>query len=165
MRVQIVDPAAYTPPYDHALAGAVARAGVEVELVTARFPYGPVPREDGYEVSELFYRRATRPGLSDRRRRLSRAAEHVPDMLRHRSHARDADLVHYMWLPIPSVDRHLLVRGRPRVYTMHWRLPEAGTRIARTLAKLLAKMDAVVVHSEHGASRLQADFGVVREKL
>ena len=45
MRVQIVDPAAYTPPYDHALAAALARAGVGVELVTCHFPYGPVPRE------------------------------------------------------------------------------------------------------------------------
>ena len=43
MRVQLVDPAAYTPPYDHALAGALAREGAEVELVTSRFSYGPVP--------------------------------------------------------------------------------------------------------------------------
>ena len=57
MRVQIVDPAAYTPPYDHALSGALARAGAEVELITARFPYGAVPVEDGYRVRELFYRR------------------------------------------------------------------------------------------------------------
>ncbi len=45
MRVQLVDPAAYTPPYDHALAGALARAGAQVELVTSHFPYGPVPRQ------------------------------------------------------------------------------------------------------------------------
>ena len=37
VRVDIVDPAAYTPPYDHALAGALARAGADVELVTTRF--------------------------------------------------------------------------------------------------------------------------------
>jgi glycosyltransferase involved in cell wall biosynthesis len=165
MRVQIVDPAAYTPPYDHALAGALARAGVEVELVTARFPHGPVPQEDGYEVNEFFYRRGSRPGVSDRRRRLIRAAEHVPDMLRYRREAEKADVVHYMWLPIPALDRRLLVRGRPRVYTMHWRLPDAGTRIARALTRLLAEMDAVVVHTEHGAGRLQEDFGVPQEKL
>ena len=80
MRVQIVDPAAYTPPYDHALSGALARAGVEVELLTARFPYGPVPVEQGYEVNELFYRRGSRAGIGPRRRRLLRAVEHVPDM-------------------------------------------------------------------------------------
>ncbi len=34
MHVQLVDPSAFTPPYDHALAAALARAGVEHELLT-----------------------------------------------------------------------------------------------------------------------------------
>jgi glycosyltransferase involved in cell wall biosynthesis len=165
MRVQLVDPAAYTPPYDHALAAALTRAGAAVELVTSRFSYGPVPLEQGYRVREHFYRRSSREGIAPRRRRLLRAAEHVPDMLRYRRVAAQADLVHYMWLPIPALDRRLLAPKRPRLYTMHWRLPEAGTRIARTLTRLLAEMDAVVVHSEHGAQRLRADFGVPPGKL
>ncbi|MFL5906455.1 MAG: glycosyltransferase family 4 protein [Solirubrobacterales bacterium] len=165
MRVQLVDPPAYTPPYDHALAAALARAGAEVELVTSHFPYGPVPSEPGYEVNELFYRRASREGIGPRRRRLLRAAAHLPDMRRYRRVAETADLVHYQWLPVPSLDSRLLPPKRPRVYTMHWRLPEAGTRIARSLERLLGEMDAVVVHSEHGARRLQADFGVAPERL
>jgi glycosyltransferase involved in cell wall biosynthesis len=165
MRVQLVDPAAFTPPYDHALAGALARAGAEVELITSHFSYGPVPREQGYEVREHFYRRSSREGIAPRRRRALRAAEHVPDMLRYRRVAEAADLVHYMWVPIPALDRRLLAPKRPRVYTMHWRLPDAGTRIARTLTGLLSEMDAVVVHSTHGAGRLRADFGVPAEKL
>ncbi len=165
MRVQIVDPAAYTPPYDHALSGALAGAGVDVELITARFPYGPVPVEPGYEVHEHFYRRGSREGIGPRRRRLLRAAEHIPDMLRYRRVAERADLVHYMWLPIPALDHHLLAPKRPRVYTMHWRLPETESRVGRSLRKLLAKMDAVIVHSEHGAGRLRTDFGVPAERL
>ncbi len=165
MRVQIVDPAAYTPPYDHALSGALARAGAEVELVTARFPYGPVPNEQGYEVIEHFYRRGSRPGIGSRRRRLLRALEHIPDMRRYRRVAERADIVHFQWLPIPGLDRRLLPPKRPRLYTMHWRLPERDSRIGRSLTKLLAKMDAVVVHSEHGAGRLQDDFGVPPDRL
>ena len=179
MRVQLVDPAAYTPPYDHALAGALTRAGAEVELVTSRFPYGPVPAQPQtggpsaspagpprtYDVSQRFYRRASAAGLSARRRRLLRAAEHVPDMLAYRHHAEAADLVHFMWLPIPSLDRRLLPPKHPRVFTMHWRLPEAGSRIGRTLSRLLAEMDAVIVHSEHGARRLAEDFEVSPERL
>src|SRR5690242_12785902 len=118
MRVQLVDPPAYTPPYDHALAGALAHAGAEVELVTCRFPYGPVPPGEGYEVTELFYRRSSRPGLGPRRRRLLRAIEHVPDMRRYRHVAERADVVHYQWLPVPALDRRLLAPKRPRVYTM-----------------------------------------------
>jgi glycosyltransferase involved in cell wall biosynthesis len=165
MRVQIVDPAAYTPPYDHALAGAVARAGAQVELVTSRFPYGPVPRGEGYEVNELFYRRATRDGVGPQRRRVLRGLEHLPDTLRYRRVAEAADVVHYQWLPIPAIDRRLLAPKRPRLYTMHWRLPEAETRVARTLSRLLGEMDAVVVHTQYGAGRLERDFGVPAEKL
>jgi glycosyltransferase involved in cell wall biosynthesis len=165
MRVQIVDPAAYTPPYDHALSAALARAGADVELVTCHFPYGPVPRESGYEVTELFYRRSSRDGANPRLRRALRAAEHLPDMRRHRRHAAEAALVHYQWLPIPRLDQRLLAPAHPRVFTMHWRLPEAGTRIARTLTGLLGRMDAVIVHTEHGANRLTGDFGVDPAKL
>lgn len=160
MRVHVVDPAAYTPPYDHALSGALARVGAEVELVTTRFPYGPVPTGEGYGVNEFFYRRSGSSGAGPRRRRALRAAEHLPDMLRYRSASRAADVVHYQWLPIPSLDRRLLTRVHPRVFTMHWRFPEPGGRIARTLTDLLGRMDAVVAHSRHGAERLTAELGV-----
>lgn len=166
MRVQIVDPAAYTPPYDHALAGALARAGAEVELVTTHFPYGPVPREEGYAVSEFFYRRSSRAGGgAARRRRALRAAEHLPDLLRYRSHSRRAQVVHYQWLPIPELDLRLLGDVRPRLFTMHWRFPDPGSRIAGTLRRLLSRMDAVVAHSKHGKSRLGADYGVDPAKI
>jgi glycosyltransferase involved in cell wall biosynthesis len=165
MKVQLVDPAAYTPPYDHALAAALARAGAEVELVTSRFAHGSAPRGEGYTVSERFYPRASAPGRGDFARRATRAAEHLPGMLAHRRHARSADLVHYQWLPLPRLDRALLAPTRPRVFTMHWRLPPAGSRIAGSLARLLERMDAVIVHSAHGAGRLAADFGVAQERI
>ncbi|MBN9624183.1 MAG: hypothetical protein J0H06_14750, partial [Actinobacteria bacterium] len=48
MRVQLVDPSAFTPPYDRALAAGLARAGAEVELVTTKFLYGEVPPAEGF---------------------------------------------------------------------------------------------------------------------
>ena len=45
--VQLVDPSAFTPPYDRALAAALARAGAEVELLTSRFLYGAGARGRG----------------------------------------------------------------------------------------------------------------------
>ena len=38
MRIALVDPLAYTPPYDHALANALAEEGHAVTLLTSRFP-------------------------------------------------------------------------------------------------------------------------------
>src|SRR5664280_167898 len=94
MRVHIVDPSAYTPPYDHALSAALAAAGADVELFTSRFAYGPVPAPQGYLRHEFFYR-STRAARGDSRvaqrtRRALKLAEHVPDMLRYRRRARRA---------------------------------------------------------------------------
>jgi glycosyltransferase involved in cell wall biosynthesis len=163
MRIQIVDPSAFTPPYDHALSAALARAGADVELVTSRFLYGPVPREDGYRVTEAFYRRTAGRGLDAPARRAFKLAEHVPDMLRFRRE-RASDLVHYQWLTVPVLDRLLLPRTRPRVFTVHYPLPSARAGLAAQ-RRLLAGMDAVISHSEHGARRLRDEVGIEAERV
>src|SRR3954451_3739834 len=127
VKVQLVDPSAFTPPYDRALAAALARAGVEVELLTARFLYAPVPPAAGYRVEERFYRRSTRRGLGARARIPSKAVEHVADMLRFRGDAA-ADLIHYQWLTVPSLDVRLLPPLRPRLMTAHYILPPRPSR-------------------------------------
>ena len=52
VRVHLIDPSGDVLPYDHALAGALARQGVDVELVTSRFVHGPTPDPAGYGVTE-----------------------------------------------------------------------------------------------------------------
>jgi hypothetical protein len=47
VRVHLIDPSGDVLPYDHALAAALARQGVDVELVTSRFVHGPGPGPDG----------------------------------------------------------------------------------------------------------------------
>jgi glycosyltransferase involved in cell wall biosynthesis len=154
VKVQIVDPSAFTPPYDRSLSGALARAGVDVELVTSPFLYGSVPGEDGFEVNEFFYRRTARRGLDSRARRFLKLAEHVPDMLRYRGHARTADLVHYQWLSVEQLDAWLLPPARPRVLTAHNVIShEEHPGQAAARRRLLRSMDAVVVHSDHGAEQ------------
>jgi glycosyltransferase involved in cell wall biosynthesis len=151
MRVQLIDPSADVLPYDHALAAALARHGAGVELLTSRFVHGPAPAADGYEVRESFYRLAT--GLGARRPRLRRAlklVEHVPDTLRLRRVA-TADVLHWQWLWLEAVSLPLLPPGRPQVLTMH-NVIRRG-RSARALAE---RMDAVIVHTRHGADLLGA---------
>jgi len=80
IRVQVVDPSAFTPPYDHALCASLARLGADVELVTSRFAYGAVPPPDGYRRRELFYRRI-RGAPGSRLRRATKLLAHVPNML------------------------------------------------------------------------------------
>jgi glycosyltransferase involved in cell wall biosynthesis len=160
MKVQLVDPSAFTPPYDRALAAALARGGAEVELLTSRFLYGPVPEAEGYRVRECFYRRSAARGLGAPGRRVFKLAEHVPDMLRFRRGA-DADVVHYQWLTVPALDASLLPARRPRVMTAHYVLPpQPGRRQLTAARRAFGAMDAVVAHSEHGAQRLREQVGL-----
>jgi glycosyltransferase involved in cell wall biosynthesis len=153
VRVHLIDPSGDVIPYDHALAGALARRGLDVELITSRFVHGPPPTAFGYGVSESFYRLATRFGeRAPRRRRALKLAEHVPDMLRYRRRAGEADVRHFQWLPVERIDAHLLPAARPRVLTMHNVIRrEAVDR------RLAGRMDAVIVHTHHGAELLGGD--------
>ena len=54
MRVAVVDPQAYTLPYDDELCRGLAAAGAEVELLTAHFTHGAPPVAHGYVRRELF---------------------------------------------------------------------------------------------------------------
>jgi glycosyltransferase involved in cell wall biosynthesis len=160
MKVQLVDPSAFTPPYDRALAAALAQRGAEVELLTSRFLYGPVPEPDGYRVRECFYRRSAERGLEAPARRALKAAEHLGDM-RRLSAVLDADVVHYQWLTMPALDAHLLPRKRPRLLTAHYILPpDPSPRQSKIARRLFSRMDAVIAHSEHGAARLRAELGL-----
>jgi glycosyltransferase involved in cell wall biosynthesis len=173
MRVHVVDPSAYTPPYDHALCQALGQQGLDVELFTSRFAYGSVAQADGYVRREFFYRSALgAPG--SRVRRAAKLAEHVPDMLRYRRAAQAADIVHFQWLSVQHVDRYLLPHRRtspdhsqPKlVLTAHDvlpREPRAGQLTAQR--RLYERFDAIVVHSAHGHARLIGELGVDPTKV
>jgi glycosyltransferase involved in cell wall biosynthesis len=161
IRVQLVDPSAFTPPYDRALAAALARAGASVDLLTSRFLYGPVPEAEGYRVEEAFYRGSAARGLGAPARRAFKLAEHLPDMLRFRRASADVDVTHYQWLTVPALDALLLPPRRPRVLTAHYILPPHPSRRALAGARrAFGAMDAIVAHSEHGAARLRSELGL-----
>jgi glycosyltransferase involved in cell wall biosynthesis len=164
MRVQVVDPSAYTLPYDASLCAALARQGAQVELVTSSFAYGEAPAADGYRVRELFYRRA-RGAPSSRTRAGTKLLEHIPNMLSYRAVAREADLVHFQWLPVQWLDRFLLPE-RPVVLTAHDLLPrEPRTGQVGAQRRLYDDVDAIVTHSLHGRDQLVGRLGVEPAKV
>ncbi len=157
MRIHIVDPSAYTPPYDHALCTALGLTGAEVTLFTSRFTYGPVPPAEAYRRREMFYRRAHAaagrggiaasrlggPGaanaassLRSRRAKALKLAEHLPDMLRYRAISSQADVIHFQWLPVQALDWMLLPR----------RAGGGGPRASRCAAPLLITAHDVMPH-------------------
>ncbi len=168
MRVDLLDPSAYTPPYDRALAGALAAAGVDVRLLTSAFPYGDVPpAPPGVQIEERFYRSARGPAAS-RRRALTKLASHVPAMLRYRREAvrLGLDVVHAQWLALPQFDRFVLPPGIPFVITAHDVLPrEERLGLGAAQRRVYHQADRVVVHSEHGRQRLIEDVGLTPDRV
>jgi glycosyltransferase involved in cell wall biosynthesis len=189
VRVHVVDPSAYTPPYDHALCRALGAAGAEVELFTSRFAYGDVPPAEGYVRRECFYRLAHRlagrpvhrpgqppaaVGPRSRARLALKLAEHVPDMLRYGRAAKAAEIVHFQWLAVQQLDGLLLPRPRrtpagerPKlVLTAHDVLPrEPRAGQLRAQRRLYGRFDAVVVHSAQGRARLVEECGVDPDRV
>ena len=161
MHVVLADPPAFTPPYDHELASALARAGARVELVTAPFRFGPRPTPDGYELVDGFYPRSS--GICrDRVRRAAKTLEHPVGM--RRLLARPADVLHLQWLAAPELDVLLLRTARPLVFTAHDLVPRRTAGRRRLWLRLFGRFDRIVVHSERGRDAL-AGFGVDVAKL
>lgn len=169
MRIQLIDPSAFTPPYDRALARALAAEGADVELLTSHFLHGEVPEAVGYETKEVFYRRSAARGLKARGRVPFKFAEHLADMKRFRGMVK-GDVTHYQWLTVPSLDRHLIPAGPPagppRVMTAHYVAPPEPTpRQVKSAFRVFDSMDALICHSQTGARRMEEVVGIDREKI
>ena len=156
MRVVLADPPAFTPAYDHELAAALARRGVDVELVTSRFRFGETPAPDGYARRELFYPLSSRLFRRSRLRLPLKIAEHPFGLAALR--ARHADVLHVQWL-VPELDVRLFRPQMPSVFTAHDLLPRRTARKQQLWRRLLERFDRVIVHSERGRETL-ADLDV-----
>ena len=152
MRVLLADPPAFTPPYDHALASALARAGAEVELVTSPFRFGEAPTPDGYRRSELFYPVSSKVFRRSRLRIPVKLLEHPVGLMRLRR--RKADVVHLQWLAAPELDDRLLRVDAPLVFTAHDILPRRTADKRDLWRRLFGRFARVVVHSERARDQL-----------
>jgi glycosyltransferase involved in cell wall biosynthesis len=162
VRVLLADPPAFTPPYDHELAAALARAGAEVELVTSRFRFGATPEPDGYTRRELFYPLSSRLFGRSVLRLPLKVAEHPLGLASLRRLR--ADVLHLQWLPAPELDAFLFRPHLPSVFTAHDLLPRRTAHRADLWRRLFARFDRIVVHSERGRATL-AELGVEPERL
>jgi glycosyltransferase involved in cell wall biosynthesis len=162
VRIVLADPPAFTPQYDHELAGALARAGAEVELVTSRFRFASLPQPGGYTRSEVFYPLSSRLFRRSRARLPLKLVEHPFGMAW--LAAVPSDIVHVQWLAVPQVDVGLFRPRAPSVFTAHDLLPRRTAGRERLWRRLLSRFDRVVVHSQRGRETL-TELGVASERL
>jgi glycosyltransferase involved in cell wall biosynthesis len=169
MRIAIVDPLSYTPPYDDGLAAALARRGHDVTLLAGPFLHGAVPEPVGYVREEVFLPvsgRLFRPLPRARLRLLLKGVEYLPSARRllSRLDVLGPDVVHVQWLPRPELDRRWVRRLRaPSVLTAHDVVPRRA-RARAVWPGLLGWFGRIVVHSERAVQQL-AELGVEARRI
>ncbi len=166
MRVALIDPSLFTLPYDRALAEGMLRAGHDVELHGRKLrgedgpTSGIVPLESFYPVA------GSRLGsaLPSPLRLAVKGLDHLYSMNRLlRAFRRNRpDVIHFQWLPLPSLDRlHLEAFRRiaPIVLTVHDTNPFNGNPSAalqaRGFRRALDRFDQLIVHTAQGEARLR----------
>jgi glycosyltransferase involved in cell wall biosynthesis len=166
VRVAVVDPQAYTLPYDDELCRSLAEAGAEVELLTAHFTHGTPPVPVGYARREIFgpplagliERRPTNPA-----RVPLKFVGHAGGLGRLIRRVRNYDVVHWQWAPLPWLDlRALRIAGRnagATVFTAHDVLPRRSRAAAPLWAELYGSCDRVIVHGTASRDRLLVEVG------
>jgi glycosyltransferase involved in cell wall biosynthesis len=163
VRVVLLDPAAFTLPYDHQLATGLAALGVDVELVTSRFRFGAAPDPTGYERRELFYPASSRLFGRSRLRLPLKAAEHAAGLAQLRGVRRD--ILHVQWAPLPELDVRLMPAGARAVLTAHDILPRRTAGKTDLWRRMYGRFARIVVHSDHGRRRLLSELGVSPERV
>ena len=168
MEVVMLDPSAFTPPYDHHLCAGLAAIGCDLTLLTTDADYYLWDGETSYDRVEYFYGHtnglyADRDSLPGRT--ALKGVEHLLDMARvvREVRSRDPDMVHFQWLPLPVIDRlylRALARVAPLVFTVHDTTPFHGASTSR-LQLLGARsvydaFDRLVVHTRASRDELVA---------
>lgn len=173
MRVALIDPGEFSPPYDAALAEGLMAAGHAVTLIgMAGGGLGTVP---GLAHVGHFYRPLAGTGgglLPERLARLAKGLVHPLDMLRLPRLLRrlGAEVIHLQWAPLPLLDQALLAglrRVAPVVLTVHDTNPYNGAEpwlMSAGMDRLTRAADAVICHTGQGRRRLLAR-AVEAEKL
>jgi glycosyltransferase involved in cell wall biosynthesis len=171
MRIALLDPPNFTPPYDDSLAASLARRGHDVHLLASPEVFGRDREPAGYRRHETFLPlsgRLLRGRPRSPLRLLVKGAEYAPSVrgsLR-RLHLLAPDVVHVQWLALPRFDlrwlRSLAARY-PLIVTAH-DVRARRSWNASAWREALALADRVVVHSERAVDEL-AEAGIARPRL
>lgn len=165
LRVALVDPGDFTPPYDEALARGLGEIGCRVRLWGMR---GRPPADRTVDKVRHFYpignaRIARR--LPEALVSLVKGLEHGPGLaaMADALEREGIDVLHIQWAPLPLLDRRLVERlgqrSVPVVFTVHDSRPYNGTRggpVVWGLERFLASVDALIVHTAEARERMIA---------
>lgn len=164
MKIAVIDPWCFTPPYNRALCSALASIGHEVVLIGQDQSDGDACAADGREAGFLYRSLFTAPS-SRLPRHLALAVKglrHMQGMFRSLLLLRRLrpDVIHIQWLALPLIDAFfipILRRIAPVVLTVHDSNPYNGAgplllRLGHMMA--IRRFDRWIVHNDMSARHL-----------
>jgi glycosyltransferase involved in cell wall biosynthesis len=164
VKVLLVDPSLYTPPYDAALTRGLLAIGVQPAWATRPLRAGERREIPAGCTDAFFYRRTDRAdGLPPPLRRVLKGCAHLAGTLRliFKVRHEKPDVVHVMWLVLPAVDLvalALIRRWCSVVMTVHDTVAYNGQQLAwpQRLAydRSMKLAHQVIVHTRSGRQRL-----------
>jgi len=172
----MIDPSAFTPPYDHHLCEGLSQVGHDVTLFTTNFEYVGWEGETTYRKSNLFYNNTNRIYSKENRswhRKLIKGCEHIYNMYSFLTRMRELnpDVIHFQWLPLPILDSgfvKILNNLATTIYTVHDTTPYHGATPSRLqiwgVRSAPRLFDRVIVHTDDGKDTL-VDRGITQSKI
>ena len=182
LRIALIDPAFYTVAYDAELAGALGALGHDVTMWADARGVDEEHAEFAH-LRLLFcrelaaYRRPRQSvrfvGLHWRTLQLIRIVLHLRAMQRLVAELRAGvpDVIHFQWLPLPTIDRLFMRSLRqmaPLVLTVHDSCPFNGDSAPRPqrwgMMSMFREFDGVIVHTGAARDRL-ISYGVSPDRI
>ncbi len=184
LRIAMVDPSAFTIPYDTHLCRSLYAAGHHVTLFTRgarQDDYFASPQETSlvsptsFATDEHFYRRTQRGGWFSSHSRFQlayKAAEHLSDMrsLVKRLQKLQPTVIHFQWLVMPAIDPHFIKRLRkiaPVFLTVHdaeaFHSPTSKFQLLGWKTSLNC-FDGLIAHTQNTRQTLES-MGIPPERI
>jgi len=173
MRVAMLDPGGFSPPYTHALCDALGSSDVTVRLFTTAsrmFSFDT----DTYTRSDFFYSISNRLSAELPRSRLAlKGIEHSWNSIRliRELDSWNPDIIHFQWFPLPLVDNVLIRRLRtiaPVVHTVHDSNPYLGNPSSSVQflggRRVRKNVDHLIAHTAYTQTQL-CNSGIEAESV
>ena len=164
MKILVIDPSAFSLPYDHSLCNALVEKGHYVELLTCpKSSELPLSLDrSSYRINQFFYRRTNNLKSMEKNKLIKylKGMEHLYDSYRMMRYSAGFDIAHVQWWALPEVDWLTAKKWKKRVvYTVHNVLPHERKPWDKFIfKKIYAAADILIVHTEVSKRHLMS-FG------
>jgi len=173
MKIAVIDPSGFTPPYDDQLCNALGSLDNEVKLFTRKLRKNDCFNQKHYSIDEHFYRLSESLSKSNILTKYIKGFEHILNVFTLSSKLKEfaPDIIHFQWCSIPAIDSIYLSsykKTAPIILTVHDTNAFHGNPTSKLQlfgwGNILKKFDHLIVHTNHSKQQL-LNYEVVNDKI